>query len=132
MSSTTILHDFQRYTSPGYVFTVKALFVLKSPFAVISVSKIATCKQSMFQYMIMSGNLTTKKRGIMSNKDRHVLDFWWRKLCDLNNEKGAGVTAGELARSVGQSRNTAEKYLKRLKKENGASVTRIKRGSGGA
>jgi response regulator of citrate/malate metabolism len=56
----------------------------------------------------------------MTTKDRHVLDFWWRKLFDCAAAKGEGVTAGELAEYVGQSRTTAKRYLIRLVKEKAA------------
>lgn len=50
----------------------------------------------------------------MSTKEAHVLAFWRAKLRELERERGRPVTAGELARHVGQARSTAARYLKRL------------------
>lgn len=50
----------------------------------------------------------------MTTKEKHVLTFWYERLLNLQAETGQPVTAGQLARYVGQSRGTAQKYLKRL------------------
>lgn len=39
------------------------------------------------------------------------LSWWQRELKALNKEKGGFVSAGEVARSVNMSRNTAQKYM---------------------
>jgi response regulator of citrate/malate metabolism len=52
----------------------------------------------------------------MSTKDRFVLNFWRAALISCYKENGA-VTAGQLAKWVGQSRTTARKYLDRLVEE---------------
>lgn len=49
----------------------------------------------------------------VSTKDRFVLEFWRKALIQLYKERGA-VSAGQLAKFTGQSRNTAKKYLDRL------------------
>lgn len=56
----------------------------------------------------------------MTLKEKSTLEVWWYWLRSCNNETGRWVTAGELARSVGKSRNTAEKYLKKLIKAKAA------------
>jgi len=56
----------------------------------------------------------------MSTKETHVLDFWWRKLADCVEWNGRGVSAGELAAYVGQSRSTAMRYLKKMVAHHGA------------
>ena len=61
----------------------------------------------------------------MTKKDKHILTFWYNQLFDLQTEEGRPVTAGELGRSVGQSRNTAARYLNRLSGEN--VVERVER-----
>lgn len=50
----------------------------------------------------------------MSTKEAHLLAFWRAKLKELEREKGRAITAGELAKHVGQARSTAARYLKRL------------------
>lgn len=50
----------------------------------------------------------------MTTKDKHVMGFWKDKLIELNKEKGGYVSAGEIARYVGQSRNTAKRYMQKL------------------
>ena len=49
----------------------------------------------------------------MSTKELHVLKFWHRALIEIYKKRGV-VTAGQLGKSVGQSRTTAKKYLERL------------------
>lgn len=49
----------------------------------------------------------------MSIKELHVLKFWQSALIRLFKTQGK-ATAGEVGRSVGQSRKTAKKYLDRL------------------
>lgn len=56
----------------------------------------------------------------MTNKEAHVLTFWHQKLWDCNQAEARYVSAGEVARHVGQSTETAKKYLRRLVKEGGA------------
>jgi len=50
----------------------------------------------------------------MTNKDKHVLGFWYGKLIELVTIEQEPVSSGQLARHVGQSRSTAKKYLLRL------------------
>jgi len=50
----------------------------------------------------------------MTTKEVHVLNFWYAKLSELNCDKGRYVSAGELARYVGQSTTTAKRYIKAL------------------
>ncbi len=50
----------------------------------------------------------------MSTKDMHVLNFWHAKLSEIQCEVGRPVSAGEVARYVGQNIGTAKRYLKRL------------------
>lgn len=50
----------------------------------------------------------------MTTKEAHVLAFWRAKLKELEREKGRAITAGELAKHVGQARSTASKYLTHL------------------
>lgn len=49
----------------------------------------------------------------VSTKERFVLNFWRAALIEVYRKQGA-VTAGQLAKHVGQSRTTARKYLDRL------------------
>ena len=60
----------------------------------------------------------------MTNKEFHVLHFWHAKLDELNHKEARYVSVGELARYVGQSTETARKYLKALKKEKLVSVAK--------
>lgn len=55
-----------------------------------------------------------KKVKVMSTKEYHILNFWYAKLVELENQLGRAVSGGELARYVGQSGNTAKRYLKKL------------------
>jgi len=50
----------------------------------------------------------------MTTKDKHVLTFWYNLLADEQNEKGRGVSAGEVARRAGMNVGTSKKYLNRL------------------
>jgi len=50
----------------------------------------------------------------MSEKERNKFDWTWNALARLNENKGRDATAGELARAMGISRNTAKKYLTEL------------------
>lgn len=50
----------------------------------------------------------------MSTKDRHILNFWYAKLSELECEKGRAVSAGELARYIGMNIGTSKRYLMRL------------------
>lgn len=61
----------------------------------------------------------------MTTKDQHILTFWWAKLheCEIAAEKP--VSAGEVARYVGQSIGTAKRYLKRLVGEGGATANSV-------
>lgn len=47
----------------------------------------------------------------MSIKERKVYDFYWSALRDLNAQTGRYVSVGELARELGVTRNTAQKYI---------------------
>jgi len=58
-------------------------------------------------------------------KQSHLYDFWWNKLLSLCAQKGEAVTAGELARFVGQSRATCQKYLNILRKEKAVSSGKV-------
>jgi len=49
----------------------------------------------------------------MSTKELFVLKFWHKALIEIYKKEGV-VTAGRLARYVGQSRGTAKKYLDQL------------------
>lgn len=46
----------------------------------------------------------------MSTKQHHLLKFWHKALISVCKERGT-ASAGEVAKYVGQSRNTAKKYL---------------------
>lgn len=50
----------------------------------------------------------------MSTKELHTLGYWLKQCRKLNQETGQAFTAGQLAKAVGQSTNTAKKYLKKL------------------
>jgi predicted ArsR family transcriptional regulator len=52
----------------------------------------------------------------VSTKTLHILKFWRKALIAVCKGKAA-ATAGEVGKSVGQSRNTAKKYLDLLVKE---------------
>jgi len=71
----------------------------------------------------------------MTVKQRSVLNYYWHELSSLTLEYDRGVSAGELAKAIGVSRSTAQKYLKDLLKNkaawahkephwNGSKVTR--------
>jgi response regulator of citrate/malate metabolism len=53
----------------------------------------------------------------MTNKDKHVLTFWYVKLTEMLHLNPRGVTAGAVGRYVGQSRNTAKRYIDKLVSE---------------
>lgn len=53
----------------------------------------------------------------MSTKRRRVLSHYWYSLYDCISEYQRMVTAGELAKYMGVSRNTAAKWLWRLSAE---------------
>lgn len=53
----------------------------------------------------------------MSTKDMHVLNFWHAKLSECECAVNRHVSAGEVARYVGQNIGTAKRYLKRLEGE---------------
>lgn len=58
---------------------------------------------------------TFNRKGIIvTTKDRHVLEFWYSHLSACIGATGRTVSAGEVARHVGQSIGTAKKYLNRL------------------
>lgn len=61
----------------------------------------------------------------MTEKDKHVLLFWLQKLNAVFAEKGRRVSAGEVARYVGQSTPTAKRYLRKLVAERGALVWQV-------
>jgi len=56
----------------------------------------------------------------MTVKERNILDFYWRQLYDAVREYQRGVTVGELAKHVGVSRSTANKYVRELIKSKAA------------
>lgn len=56
----------------------------------------------------------------MTVKEKSVLEVWWYRLRSLNNDTGRWVTAGELARECGYSRNTAKHWLDKLIKSKAA------------
>jgi DNA-binding MarR family transcriptional regulator len=60
----------------------------------------------------------------MSTKDFHVLNFWRAALIACYKEHGA-VSAGQVARHVGQARSTAKKYLDRLVSEKCAGFEEV-------
>lgn len=62
----------------------------------------------------------------MTVKMAHTLNYWWDKLYTCVREYQRDVTAGELARFTGVSRNTAQKYLLHLKKHGVATERRIR------
>lgn len=49
----------------------------------------------------------------MSTKEYHVLEFWRKALIKCFKERGP-VSAGQVAKSIGQSRTTGKKYLDKL------------------
>jgi len=59
----------------------------------------------------------------MSTWDAHNLNLWWTLLCRACEDKDGYVSAGELARYAGTSRNTAQKHVKMLVKEKAARST---------
>ena len=59
----------------------------------------------------------------MTQKDRHALEIYWHALHDCNRIHGRYVTAGELARHLEISRNTAAKYLKKMVAYDGAHAS---------
>jgi len=50
----------------------------------------------------------------MTTKEYHVLKFWYEQLEKCVAECNAPVSAGTLAKAVGQSRATALKYMSKL------------------
>ncbi len=50
----------------------------------------------------------------MSTKQYRILRAWYDALSDCCNQKGAWVSAGEVAKKMGESRNTSKKYLSQL------------------
>ena len=53
----------------------------------------------------------------MSTKERAILDFWFRAVWSCNQKENNHVSAAKVGESVGQSRNTAKKYLERMIEE---------------
>lgn len=51
---------------------------------------------------------------VSDKKEQHVLHFWFAKTSEAECQLGRRVTAGEVARYVGQSRSTAQKYMEKL------------------
>jgi len=62
----------------------------------------------------------------MTTKQRNVLDWYWQKLYDTVREYQRGVTAGELAKEMGVSRSTAQKYLSELITNKAATAEKFK------
>lgn len=60
---------------------------------------------------------------IVSTKERHVLGLWFNAASDCIAVLNREITCGDVARHMGQSRNTAKKYLNRLVGE-GALVSK--------
>jgi len=60
--------------------------------------------------MIVSTNEISEKESVKMNK-QEKLNWWERELSTLNVAKGGYVSAGEMARAVNMSRNTAQKYM---------------------
>lgn len=60
----------------------------------------------------------------MTVKETHLLDFYWIKLAELSGIQDNPATAGEFARRLGISVNTARKYLERMCDE--GAVGRVK------
>lgn len=52
----------------------------------------------------------------MSTKKLHILKFWRKALIAITKDTPT-ASAGEVGKSVGQSRNTAKKYLTMLVQE---------------
>ena len=50
----------------------------------------------------------------MSTKKRSMLDFWFRALWSANQKENNHVSAAKVGEVVGQSRNTAKKYLEEM------------------
>lgn len=66
-----------------------------------------------------------QKEAVVSTKERHILQFWYTKLSELECDQGGAVSSGELARYVGQSIGTAKRYLNRLVGEGAAGYTTV-------
>lgn len=62
----------------------------------------------------------------MTQKEIHSLNFWWTRLVECCAEKGRAVSAGELAKCAGTSRNTADKWLKELIRSKVAERQRVR------
>lgn len=50
----------------------------------------------------------------MSTKEQALLDFWFRALWSACQRRNDYVSAGAVGASVGQTRNTAKKYLEKM------------------
>ncbi len=66
----------------------------------------------------------------MSTKTAHTLNHWWRMLRDACHSHNGDVTAGQVARFTGVSRNTAKKWCDRLIFEGVASLHGYKHSNG--
>ena len=67
--------------------------------------------------------MTAKEQ--MTTKDKHVLTFWYNAASACIGAMGRHVSAGEVARHVGQTTPTAKKYLNRLVGEGALSSDRV-------
>lgn len=61
----------------------------------------------------------------MTTKDRHVLNFWYAKLSEIDGNGKTAVSSGELARYVGMNIGTAKRYLNRLVGEGAVVFTTV-------
>jgi len=61
----------------------------------------------------------------MSTKDRHILNFWYAKLAEIDGNGKTAVSSGELARYVGMNIGTAKRYLNRLVGEGAVAYTTV-------
>lgn len=67
----------------------------------------------IIQCMIMAG-IDLYQEMVMSTKETRIAWLWLQALVACIPRSGGGVSAGCVAREMGQSRNTAKKYLDML------------------
>jgi len=61
----------------------------------------------------------------VTTKERHVLTFWFDAVSTCINVLNREVSAGEVARHVGQTTPTAKRYLKRLVGEGAITSSKV-------
>lgn len=66
-----------------------------------------------------------KKEHEMSVKESSVLNWYWLNLCAECAKTGRQVSAGQVAKAMGVSRATAQKYLKKVVKGGKAMSVKI-------